>query len=290
MPITIVNPLPTEPISPGVRLELHSDLVGPIDPTFVWVVELFSTDGETLLYFNSGVPLESGDQHRLVVQLAEPSKWIVDVGGPNVQAGAAVHLQAQIQSPDGSSIYDLSQGQQRDWSDTSSLYQWIRAVQSGGGTGGLTPEQAEQLATTFQSVTQTVTQGGTTLEQLLSDFMQQVPTRLLDFQMAPIVIDRDTSVDISSATGHLIYGYWVEFTKVPPGFGVLNGAFPEYKPRVAQIAEVATFLGTSLAVRVRDLVAPNLVYMWDFWQGWKPNVLTVSVTPGCEITIHLLGL
>src|SRR5262249_41972075 len=161
-----------------------------------------------------------------------------------------------------------------------------RSLQTGTTGGGLTPEQAEQLATTFSSVTQVVTAGSSSVQQLLSDFMQQVPTVKLGFATSPIVVSGDTSVDLTSFTGHAVYGYWVEFLTVPPGFGLLNGQFPEFQPRVAQIVEVADFIGTNLAVAVRDLHIPNLVFMWDFWQGWKPHFLRVSVTPGCEIAIH----
>jgi len=290
VPITLLNPTTGQPIGAGVSLELLSDLIGPIDPTFVWSVQLFTEPGEHQLFFKT-FPLSIGNQRHLVIDASTSiDGWFEQFTGENVQEGQTIRVDAKIQSPDGNTITDQTEGQTRSWSDTSSLYQWIRAAQTGTTGGGLTAEQAEQLETTFSSVTQVVGQGATSIQQLLSDFMQQVPTIRLSLAADPHVVDGDTLIDVSSASGHLIYGYWVEFLVVPEGFGKLNGQAPEYSPRVAQIVEIADFLGTNLAVRVHDLKTPNLVFMWDFWQGWKPHFLQVSVTPGCTISIHPLNL
>ena len=279
MTITWNWPVPGNDFGPGFALRALTDVVGPFPTGTAWVLKFFyPTTSEFPFIEMSRVP---DDAHVLETRLLIDPSVTPTVVFPNLVGRPDVRVQATVQAPDGT-VYDSGTVDVK-WNLVEG--QLAQVLAQPKGTGGLTPDQAAQLADIALAVTRQLTQGGNQVAIDVNALVAHPPLGALIVQDIVFLIDGEGFFDLPQLSGVFAYGAWWEFTTVPPGVGRLEGPTVRYLTRAMQLRTIHTIGGVDFVTEVLDVDFQRVVWTW---REALPKQLQYSVTPGFEVAMHFL--
>ena len=230
MPTIVVAP-PGGVVAPGMNLTAISDFIGPVPPDASWQLVLLDRTSETTLN-HWRTPFVSKTQS-IALSLQNLSTTQVGVAAPD---GTQVDIDARITS--GSGITDQGISGPFTWNNTATLPNLLREVQS-GGSGALTPIQAEQLEETHASTFLNISLDSLTLAELTSG---------------------PQGGFVNAFLPEWIYGVIVRIASVPPEFSV-NTPDGDYWTKT--LAVVRIYRGSDLWKRVPVHTSSKLISFVD---------------------------
>lgn len=299
MPISIVS-APNTTVGPGVRFDLRSDLIGPIPNTWFWRLRVIRpTDEQNIVVMESAI--WSVDDHQVTFEVEGDPLNLGQTTGYGGQVSAntndTVTLVAElVAEPDVAEDSGAFSGYRWDTSTSSS-----RRLASSSG-GGLTPEQAEQLAA-IDGRTQLIGEPG--------DLVVEGPSGPAPSTLAAIfsrsTLDRLTLFEVTAGETcepvRANYASWfssviVRVTTIDP---TLTPKTPDNEWYFPDLAVLRVFRGGDLYFR-RGIHTPTFFEQNPWEWGWQilnqipilgaPPDLTLAVDwrPGCCGRVFLVAL
>lgn len=299
MPITVVSQ-PGTTIGPGVGINLHTDTIGPIGAGWIWrLVVVRPTDEQTIVVMTS--PVWSIDQHEIQFQvdgnplgLGQTTSY-----GRYVSANTNdnVNLTAQLVDADGTTVHDSGAFGTYRWDSSTSASRLLVS-----SSGGLTPEQAGQLADTERR--------SRTLGEPV-DFVIQTASGLVQATLGQLLsrstLDRLTLFEVTrgptcepvrAAVSIWSTGVIVRVTTIAEG---MTPKTPDGEWYFPDLAVLRIFRGADLQYR-RGIHTPTFMveqpwqWSWQFLNALQvlgaPPDLTIAVDwrEGCCGQVFLLSL
>lgn len=299
MPISVTSPAGTT-IGPGVGINLRSDLVGPISPTWTWRLRVVRpTDEQNIVVLES--PVWSVDDHQvhLVVE-GDPLNLGQTTGyAQQVSANTNDNVNLTVQLVDElDAVHDSGALGTYRWDTSTSS---SRRLASSAG-GGLTPEQAAQLDA-IDGRTQLIGEPG---DLVVEGASGPAPSTLAAI-FSRSTLDRLTLFEVTAGETcepvRANYAAWfssviVRVTTIDP---TLTPKTPDHEWYFPDLAVLRVFRGGDLYFR-RGIHTPTFFEQNPWEWGWQilnqtqilgaPPDLTVAVDwrPGCCGRVFLVAL
>jgi hypothetical protein len=299
VPITVVS-VPGTTIGPGVQINLRSDLVGPISPSWTWRLRVVRpTDEQNMLVLES--PVWSVDDHEIHLVVEGDPLSLGQTTGYSAQGSANtndnVNLTAElVDSTD--AVHDSGALGTYRWDTSTSS---SRRLTSSSG-GGLTPDQAAQLA----AIDARTTLIGEPGDLVVLQPSGPQPTTLAEI-FSRSTLDRLTLTEATSGEScepvRFVYASWytsviVRVTTIDPA---LTPRTPDNEWYFPDLAVLRIFRGGDLLFR-RGIHTPTFMSEHPWEWGWQilnqlpilgnPPDITVAVDwrPGCCGRVYLMAL
>lgn len=299
MPITIT--LPPAPdgsltVGPGILIRLQSDFIGPLPSGTDWVVT-FAQDAEFLkMAYEISVRTTVTDTGLVVL---DPRTETVLIGQDVLTNSSPVHVQARLRTP--TSIIDSGVATGKWTTDAGLGLQAVLQPKASVG-GGLTDEQATQLANTDRRTTAL----GEPLDWLwqtasgpLQVTLGQIFSRkTLDTLTLDELTNGETCEPLRVHVDEWFHAVIVRVTTIDPA---LTPKTPDSEWYFPDLAVLRVFRGEDLEFR-RGIHTPTFLqekpWQWGWWfdaanpiYGVPPE-LTVAVDwrPGCCGQVFLMRL
>lgn len=271
MPITITPTAPGNIFTPGGVVYISSDFIGPQPSGSFWTWTLGDSAHEGSSILGGRMDWTSNDWSlRLFVPQSSLSSQ--QNTGAAMPSNATAKLVVELRDPNGTVI---DQGSQTaPWDPTTGLPGQL--LDKGGGTsGGLTPEQAAQLAETHQA----------TFPESLTD---NLTTQLLPG-------DPNTGYVGVNLT-RPVFGIIIRMTEIAPD---LTPDTPDGDYWFTSLAIVRIYRGQDLWIRAPIHTSSKLINLWSegLFMGlvglvgtaWLLNLtLQVTFRPGCNGTVYAM--
>jgi hypothetical protein len=146
VPITIVVPTPDNVVGPGLVVQWSSDFIGPLPSGTILLTQI--SDDPEFLNVDRSTRLVVNSPQGAVELLTAPTGINATGGIRSWDEGRQVHVQMQLFDPAHPQTPIDSGTLTTTWSSTVSLQTLIQREAGNQGGGGLTDQQAQQLAET----------------------------------------------------------------------------------------------------------------------------------------------
>jgi hypothetical protein len=218
MPITIINP-GFGALTPGAQISGSTNLIGPIPLEWTWKFSLVDQTTEEVQLFQQ---ISTQGSRNFAFQWLNPAVGIVQANSPRYMDGAQARLLVEL--IDTNFVVQESASVAVHYDSTTGLPTILQLQEQ--GQGGLTQEQAEQLAATTEASALEELTDALTLTELTSG-----PSS------GPIVAPLPT----------VTFGIIVRLVEIPAG---LEPQTPDQQYWVKTLATVRVFRGNDLWMRV----------------------------------------
>lgn len=289
MPISVVSG-PITVIGPGGGFILRTDIVGPIATGTMWNVEVHphgDEDNAAVLYT---APLWASDQHEVRIWFA-----LTPDGGENtlyghytqVATNDTVDLIFKLVAPDGFTITDSGAVDSVRWdTDTSASLN----VPVSGGSGGLTTDQAVQLADTNASINPPLlAHDGTAITGAVGDSIVRPALKYLGIDTTAYHLTGSGTLDVPTFAGvQTAWGLVLDVEESLPGEGVSDGYVVRYHAMVGQFLLLWPAKNTAEAMVIDEfrLHLAHRTWTWDY-----ANVIAVAywIAPGWTVQARFVS-
>lgn len=281
MPINITPPSPSGILTPGQVISWDSN--HPPVAGQKWEVILAQTGGVVpTAWFHVYTQDSTGHTAHLYVDDNQVS-GIVGIIGNDAPSSVTVELVDGL-----GAVIDQAQIT-GTWDPTLGLASQNNGLAQRQSTGGLTEEQAKQLADA-QANTQIPLQAqdGSQLVTPINVMIQMPNIKDLVFQATVHTLEGQGTLDAPTVLGvGVAYGMEILVGSVPDGIGRLDGFVLEYRIRIAQFCAIATELvsGEGLVTDILDFSTDRFAWIWKLPM---PSHIGFNVTPGCLVTARFL--
>lgn len=286
MPITVVSPA-NDVFGPGVRLNLHTDLVGPIGSDWLWHVTVYPHGDESngCVFIDS--PIWSVDQHQVQLQFGvelHPDQ-VTDYGTQvSLSTNELVDLVFELSTPAGV-VQDSGALSSVKWDTDASASLTLPTT----GGDALTTEQAQQLADDHASINPPlIAQDGTPITGAVGDTIVRPALKFLGIDTTAYTLTGQGTLDTPNILGvQTGWGIVLDVLEYPPGTSFIDGYVRSFHPRAAQFLLLWPAKNTAEAMVLDELRLhlEHRTWAWDY-----ANVIAVAyhITPGWTVQLRFV--
>lgn len=286
MPITTVS-LPNGVFGPGVGLIVRTDIFGPIGSDWSWRVEIHEHGDEDNAAVVITAPIWTTDQHERRIWIDQDPD-----GGQQTFYGRYVSLATndtidilmQLLGSDGVTVEDSGAVTSVKWDTDSSSSRLLPQA-----TGGLTTEQAQQLADDHASINPPlIAQDGTPITGAVGDTIVRPALKFLGIDTTAYTLTGQGTLDTPNILGvQTGWGIVLDVLEYPPGTSFIDGYVRSFHPRAAQFLLLWPAKNTAEAMVLDELRLhlEHRTWAWDY-----ANVIAVAyhITPGWTVQLRFM--
>lgn len=275
-------------IGPGITLHVTSFIVGPLGSDWMWHLYIRPHGVETANPIVMLAPVNPSDQHHQSLQIGPQSTAVPGTSystNEGFQTGATVDAVVELTNAAGTVVEESGATNSLTWDTNVSS----RALIESSTSGGLTTEQAQQLADVHNLVAPPfTTTGGVALPIDIGDLIKRPALKLLGIDTTVHTLTGQGTLAIPSLLGFpTAFGLVMNVTSAPSGWGRKPGYVDSFNFRIAQfllLMEAANGAG-SMVVSEKRLHLEHET--WIFPDTWADHV-AYYIDPPCEVQVQFL--
>lgn len=280
MALDILTPPVGGQFGPGFRVALETTVIGPLPIDTTWQVWIHPVGEETDLRYVDGLTQATHSVNWDWGAQLSAQMPLQNISAP-VLHGQTVRLLAERREG-GTLVETLSQDVVWNMTDGIPLWQDRRLPNQIRGTG-LTTQQAAQLAAVDEATIVRMGAGPDLINFGLSALIPRPPFAFMEIEPLGFAIEGSGELPGDPGLTPIYYGWWWEFTSVPPGLGLSIGVNERWPVRMLQLRVMHSLHDVEVCSETVDADFHRILF---FYANALPERTLYTVYPGVTANIH----